>query len=302
MISSDNKNRIAISLCLAVIAVGIILIAIPFIIIYISLLIYSLFKHPIFKTITKLITGIRDRLKQNAMKNKDSSYLSFISKKISQFPFTMIFSICSILLIYLYTLKLFALANLFHIDKKFFAQESLDLKLWEGLFVFTQAFGSKSMLCLLFLLLMIFITLTVPAYLIFTLKNSKSTVTLLTNVISYFSITYLAILLFICSLYFFYAASQQISRHIQEQYIHENHYCQILQKGESRTHKLVITENTSVPYQLILAESQIMYFKPNHESSTWKSFESNELKHMKSLCTDYDSNNQKNKKESNPKD
>lgn len=87
-----------------------------------------------------------------ATNNQEYNYLTFISVLITKSPFAAIISIGSVFLIYLYSLKLFALSDLFLIDKNFFTEESLELKLWEGLFIFTDSFGTINLFYLLLLL------------------------------------------------------------------------------------------------------------------------------------------------------
>lgn len=228
----------------------------------------------------------RLKLTNKATNNQEYNYLTFISVLITKSPFAAIISIGSVFLIYLYSLKLFALSDLFLINKNFFTEESLELKLWEGLFIFTDSFGTINLFYLLLLLASILITITFPIYLAYVIKGDKNkkSHTILAKIISYFGITYVATALFVSSLFILFNTSSLISKSIQKKYINEHSFCKILFNESNNLGFIVIAEKSNVPYKLLFSESKIYYIQPNEESFIWREYNDKELTTMESLC------------------
>lgn len=244
----------------------------------------------------KIFNNLKLHYKNNNYKNpnapvkNDYSYISFILKLIKIFPFTTIISIPSILLMYLYSIKLFAMSDIFLIDKNYFTEEAFELKIWDGLFIFTHSFFSVNLLLLILFSISLFITVTLPMYLGSMLLNNTNTekYKIISTIRNTFGIVFISIVLFIFSLLSLLKTSALISSSIQKEFIDKTHFCEVLLSENNKIKSIVILEKPSIPYKLVFTKSKLFYVQPNQESAIWREYSNDELSNMESsLCSDY---------------
>lgn len=259
----------------------------------------------LFKT-CKFCQGIKNKsikISKNSIQGcKD--YLKYLRNIIKKSPIAVSGTLFLSTAIYIYTLNLFAYEGLFHINKNFFIEDSIELKLWTSLFSFSHIFFSKNAYAILILLLVLILISSLPFYIISTINqlatsnievksetkptsNKQSIIRFLNSALNYLAMflakMVLPVFTLATTLLIFYSVTGAGITALQNEYILHSQYCQIV-NGESNPRELIISENPSVPYKLIFTESQIIYFQPNQPRATWKEYNESEIIFMHELC------------------
>lgn len=218
-------------------------------------------------------------------------YLDFIKRKYSKFPIRISSVWFIVMLTYLYTMKLFAMNSLLGIDKGFFTLDAIELKLWDGFFTLLGLMGTLRVFYILLVLIYVVIITTSPFYLFEAFQKAKieqlgKTIfhKILIKFTPWFVVFYIAIMVLLTIILMFLRVSENISIGINEQYLKNTPFCEVYYHEESAPNQLSIIDNHSVPYKLILKESEIFYFKPNESTALWHEFTKKERIDIESLC------------------
>lgn len=215
-----------------------------------------------------------------------SNKISFMFKEgfmLFKLVLSYMLIISPFLIYYFSSLELYAYKDLFKINYSFFEDSVIEIKVWNSVMTFIYLLthsGVKSFIIILlaglFTLLPFIITQSILQDQ--DIQNSKL------KILGSFIIT-ICYFFLLAALMQFLEISEFFIQGIEKKYLLENaSYCQILNKPEEPDTELVISENASVPYKLLFTESSIIYFKPNEPIAIWKTFDSKELKSMKSKC------------------
>jgi hypothetical protein len=186
---------------------------------------------------------------------------------------------------YFSSLELYAYNGLFKISYSFFENSTLEMKIWDSFIIFIYLLTHSGIKTILFILLTVGLTF-MPFVITQSILQDTEIRRGNLKVVGFFVIT-ISYFILLIALMQFLQISDLFIRDIEKKYLLEHErYCQILNKQNKSGAELVISENVSVPYKLILAESSIIYFKPNEPIATWKTFDTGELSSMKSKCLD----------------
>lgn len=225
------------------------------------------------------------------LKNLTIDYVIFIIKLYSNFPIRFNSAWFIVLLTYLYTLKLIAMNSLLGIDRGFFTLDSIELKLWDGFFTLLDLMMSSNILYIIITMMYIAIMITSPFYLIEAFKKAKTEKPQETKLGKVFMtltpwviVTYMAIMILLTTILMFLNISGNISIGIMEYYLNNTQFCDVYYHKKNAPLQLSIIDNYSVPYKLVLQESEIFYFKPNESLALWHKFTESEERHIKKLC------------------
>lgn len=220
-----------------------------------------------------------------------NDYIDFIKRKYSKFPIRISSALFIVMLTYLYTIKLFVMSGLLGIDKGFFTLDAIELKLWDGFFTLLDLLLSSRLIYILFVIVYVVILITSPFYLIDAFnkaKNEKQQETKLGKVFMtltpWLVVTYIAIMVLLTTILMFLMISEKISIGIREHYLKSTQFCEVYYHEKNAPLQFSIIDNHSVPYKLILTESNIFYFKPNESLALWHEFTESEERDIKKSC------------------
>lgn len=174
----------------------------------------------------------------------------------------------------------FAYHALFGIDYSFFTVTK-EMEYWNALFIFLDVLKKIDFITMLKLVLLALLCL-IPFY------GADSCIKDGNRISAYFIYFISSFLSLFIMLIFFLVTDLFISQ-TQDRYVAgHSEYCQII-NHKSLNEQLVILENPTVPYKLILQNTYseslgIYYFKPNEPLALWHTFESKELKKISLIC------------------
>ncbi len=184
---------------------------------------------------------------------------------------------------YFSSLELYAYNELFKISYSFFDDSTIEMKVWHAFITFIYLLthsGIKTFLLISFISILTLIPFVITQSILQDEDIRKSNLRIFGFIV--ITISYFLLLIALMS---FFQISDLFIKGIEKKYLEEHaSYCQILNKPNESDTGLVISENASVPYKLLFTESTIIYFKPNEPIAIWKTFNSEELKLMKSKC------------------